>query len=195
MAFHRRYQRAPFTMSYILFQGRLQKDWIMEKRIIVISGYFNPLHVGHLDYMEQAKKLGDKLIVIVNNDHQVKIKRSTPFMNESDRMRIVKSVRCVDNVVLSLDRDATVVKTLKSVHEMYNLQRGWVVRSNFDVIFANGGDRQEDSTPEEEFCRQVGIETVYGVGGGKRESSSSLIGNVVTHVAREEFSLKDWDKL
>lgn len=163
-------------------------------KIIVISGYFNPLHVGHLDYIEQAKELGDRLLVIVNNDDQVKIKGSIPFMNESDRMRIIKSIGCVDDVVLSSDVDASVLKTLKCIHEMYSLQRGWIGNRNFEVVFANGGDRQEGNTPEEEFCREVGIETVYGVGGGKRESSSKLIDNV-THVARDTFSLRDWDKL
>ena len=165
-------------------------------KIIVISGYFNPLHVGHLDYIEQAKELGDKLLVIVNNDDQVKIKGSTPFMNESDRMRILKSIGCVDDVVLSSDTDATVLKTLKSIHAMYDrlLRTHDGDSRNFQVVFANGGDRQEGNTPEEEFCREVGIETVYGIGGGKRESSSNLIGNVA-HVARDTFSLKDWDKL
>ena len=148
-------------------------------RIIVISGYFNPLHVGHLDYMEQAKELGDKLFVIVNNDDQVKIKGSAPFMNESDRMRIVNSIECVDDVILSLDTDATVLKTLKSMHEMYELKNGDSrnLSHYFQVVFANGGDRQDGNTPEEEFCKEVGIETVYGVGGGKRESSSELINN------------------
>ena len=159
-----------------------------KKKIVVISGYFNPLHVGHLDYIEQAKELGDKLLVIVNNDDQVKIKGSIPFMSESDRMRILKSIKCVDGVILSSDTDSTVLKTLRSIHEMYNLQRGWAGNSNFDVVFANGGDRQKGNTPEEEFCKEVGIETVYGVGGSKRESSSRLIG-------RNTFSLKDWDKL
>ena len=115
-------------------------------------------------------------------------------MNESDRMRIIKSIGCVDDVVLSSDVDASVLKTLKCIHEMYSLQRGWIGNRNFEVVFANGGDRQEGNTPEEEFCREVGIETVYGVGGGKRESSSKLIDNV-THVARDTFSLRDWDKL
>ena len=70
-------------------------------RIVVVSGYFNPLHVGHLDYLESAKKLGDFLIVIVNNDDQVKIKGSTPFMSLEDRIRIVKSLDCVSQAVPS----------------------------------------------------------------------------------------------
>ena len=157
-------------------------------RVVVISGYFNPLHVGHLDYIYEAKKLGEKLLVIVNNDKQVKIKDSVPFMNEHDRMRIVESITPVSGAILSIDNDGSVVQTLKSIYNMYNLAHGWCSSSTVSIIFANGGDRKLGNTPEEEFCREVGIETVYGVGGGKRESSSRLIG-------RNTFSLKDWDKL
>ena len=65
-------------------------------KIAIISGYFNPLHVGHLDYMEAAKAMADKLVVIVNSDYQVTLKGSTPFMNEADRLKIVKSLKCVE---------------------------------------------------------------------------------------------------
>ena len=146
-------------------------------RVVVISGYFNPLHVGHLDYIYEAKKLGEKLLVIVNNDEQVKIKGSVPFMNEHDRMRIVESITPVSGAILSIDTDGSVVQTLKNIYTKYNLAHGWFAKSTANIIFANGGDRKLGNTPEEEFCKEVGIETVYGVGGGKRESSSELIAN------------------
>ena len=146
-------------------------------RIVVISGYFNPLHVGHLDYIYEAKKLGEKLLVIVNNDEQVKIKGSVPFMSQDDRIRIVESIAPVSAAVLSIDRDESVIETLRIIHNKYNFAHGWYEESTVDIIFANGGDRGIGSTPEEDFCTEVGIETVYGVGGGKTESSSKLIAN------------------
>lgn len=78
----------------------------MSGRVVVVSGYFNPIHSGHIDYLESAKERGDYLIVIVNNDHQVSLKGSDPFMDENERLRIVKSLRCVDKAVISIDEDA-----------------------------------------------------------------------------------------
>ena len=139
-------------------------------RVVVISGYFNPLHTGHLDYIECAQKLGDTLVVIVNNDKQVVIKGSSSFMNESARLRIAGSVKGVSKAILSIDQDGSVVKTLESIWETYS------VDPFFDkMIFANGGDRKEGEVPEVKFCEKVGIKAVYGVGGEKVESSSNLI--------------------
>ena len=93
-------------------------------KVVVISGYFNPLHTGHLDYIDGAAKLGDRLIVIVNNDEQVKLKGSTPFMDQVSRMRIVNAIKGVGRVVLSIDTDESVVQTLKSIYkEMYNRKK------------------------------------------------------------------------
>ena len=139
-------------------------------RVVIISGYFNPLHVGHLDYIESAKKLGDQLIVIVNNEAQVELKGSVPFMAEEDRLRIVKSIREVNQAVLSIDAGRSVIETLK---QQYN--RLSVDPFIDEIIFGNGGDRTEGNSPEEEFCKEVGIRTVYGVGGDKSRSSSTLI--------------------
>ena len=80
-------------------------------KLVIISGYFNPLHAGHLDYIEAAKSLGDKLWIIINSDNQVKIKGSVPFQNEYDRLRIVRCLKPVDNAILSIDKDATVINT------------------------------------------------------------------------------------
>ena len=139
-------------------------------RVVVISGYFNPLHTGHLDYIECAQKLGDTLVVIVNNDKQVTIKGSVPFMNESARLRIAGAVKGVSNAILSIDQDGSVVRTLESIWETYS------VDPFFDeMIFANGGDRKEGSVPETKFCKKAGVKEVYGVGGEKVESSSNLL--------------------
>jgi len=142
-------------------------------RVVVISGYFNPLHCGHLDYIESASKLGDRLVVIVNNDEQVKLKGSCPFMNEKDRARIVASLTHVDHVFLSSDNDETVVESLKGIYDVYRNEYFFE-----DMIFANGGDRNENNSPEEEYCVSEGILTAYSVGGEKVQSSRTLLDNI-----------------
>ncbi len=140
-------------------------------RVVIISGYFNPLHTGHLDYIEAAKKLGDKLIVIVNNDRQVGLKESVPFMDEIDRCRIVQSIGVVSSAVLSVDEDSTVCKSVKAEYDKH-CNDPFI----YDIIFANGGDRKEGGVPEDEVCERLGIKLVYNVGGEKTQSSSGLIG-------------------
>jgi len=138
--------------------------------VVVISGYFNPLHTGHLDYIKDASKLGDKLVVIINNDEQVDLKGSTPFMKEVDRMRIISAIKGVDRVVLSIDTDSSVVQTIRLLYNEY------AVNWDFDnMIFANGGDRGKNNSPEEAYCSWRKIKTVYNVGGEKTQSSSNLI--------------------
>jgi cytidyltransferase-like protein len=129
--------------------------------VVAVSGYFNPLHVGHLKMLEDAKKLGNILVAIVNSDAQVKLKGSVPFMHEKDRMRIVNAIGAVDRVVLSIDKDRTVCRTLAHVRP---------------DIFANGGDRASArDIPEDKICRKLGIRMIFGVGGKKIISSSGLI--------------------
>jgi len=133
----------------------------MKKKITVaVSGYFNPLHVGHLEMIKKARKLGDRLIVIVNNDHQVKLKGSVPFMSQADRLKIVSSIRWVDKVFLSIDRDLSVCKSLAKA------------KPN---IFANGGDRKNfGDVPEYDICQKLKIKMVDGLG-KKIRASSTLI--------------------
>ena len=139
-------------------------------RIAIISGYFNPIHTGHLDYIKAASKLGNKLVVIVNNDKQVSLKGSTPFMKEVERMRIVNAIKGVSKTVLSIDTDEAVTETIKSIYNEYS------VDYFFDsMIFANGGDRTIGNSPEEEYCKWRGIKTDYNVGGKKTQSSSELL--------------------
>lgn len=139
-------------------------------KVVVISGYFNPIHTGHLDYINAASDMGDKLVVIVNNDKQVSIKGSTPFMEEVQRMRIVNSIKGVNKTVLSIDIDGAVTETLKLIYDEYS------VDYFFDsMVFANGGDRTKGNSPEEEYCNWRGIRTAYNVGGKKTQSSSELL--------------------
>lgn len=128
-------------------------------KVVCTSGYFNPLHKGHVEYMEKAKALGDKLVVIVNNDHQRALKGSKEFMDEQERMIIVRALRCVDEVVLSIDEDSSVCKTLEMIKP---------------DIFAKGGDRFNSEIPEAKVCERLGIEMVDGLG-GKIQSSSWLL--------------------
>ena len=127
---------------------------------VAVSGYFDPIHIGHLDYLKLAKKLGDKLVVIVNNNHQCILKKGKPFMDESDRVEIVKCLKMVDEVFLSVDMDKTVCASLESVKP---------------DIFAKGGDRSTSEVPESSICKKYNIEMIDGLG-AKIRSSSDLTG-------------------
>ena len=142
-------------------------------RIGIVSGYFNPIHTGHLDYIEGAKENCDLLYVIVNNDDQVTYKGSTPFMDEDSRVRIVGALRCVDQAVVSIDDNPTVVKTIAHIHKSH---RDDPFVESFS--FMNGGDRGDSNTPEADFCEKNNINLIYNVGGTKTESSSDLLGKV-----------------
>ena len=130
------------------------------QKIIAVSGYFDPLHVGHLEYFELAKKLGDRLFVIVNNDYQASLKKQKSFMNENDRLEIIKSLSIVDNAILSIDKDKSVSETLEKIKP---------------DIFGNGGDQIKGSILEEETCIKNGIEIVDQLG-KKIRSSSEITG-------------------
>ncbi len=126
---------------------------------VCTSGYFNPLHKGHIRLLKEAKALGDYLIVIVNNDIQVELKGSKLFMDQEERAEIIASLACVDEVMISIDQDRTVCNTLALVNP---------------DIFAKGGDSTGDNIPEQEICRTFDIQLCLDVGGGKIQSSSWL---------------------
>ena len=129
-------------------------------RIVAVSGGFDPLHPGHIDMIEAARSLGDSLIVLLNTDEFLIRKKGRAFMTWHQRARVVGSLRAVDMVVPVIDEDDTVCETLRQVRP---------------TIFANGGDRFADNTPEVQICRDLGIEIEFRVGGGKVESSSQLL--------------------
>jgi cytidyltransferase-like protein len=131
----------------------------MPKTIIAVSGYFNPLHRGHIEYFENSKKIGDILVVIVNNDDQVIMKKGKTFMSLEDRLVIIRSLACVDMAIASIDTDRTVCKTLECL------------RPHF---FANGGDQFNDVIPESNVCDKLKIKMVDGMG-GKIQSSSWIL--------------------
>jgi cytidyltransferase-like protein len=128
--------------------------------VVAVSGYFDPIHVGHLEYLKLAKQLGDKLIVIVNNDKQAILKKRKSFMNEKDRMEIVSALQCVDEVFLSIDDNKSVCKSLEFLKPS---------------IFANGGDRSLSEIPETAIIEKYSIKMVDGLG-EKIRSSSKITG-------------------
>ena len=135
-------------------------------KVIITSGYFNPIHTGHINLLREARELGDLLVVIVNNDKQVGIKGSSKFMPEQERLGIVESIRYVDEVFLSIDKykwpngAVPVIKSLAKVKP---------------DIFANGGDRKSfGDVPEYDICRKLKIKMVDGLG-KKIRASSTLI--------------------
>ena len=142
-------------------------------RIGIVSGYFNPIHTGHLDYLEGARQECDILYVIVNNDHQVGIKGSKQFMDDNARLRIVRALRCVDKAMVSVDEDSTVVRSISKIHKRYADDPFMT-----GLYFMNGGDRKTYNTPEAQVCEELGIHLLYRVGGGKTQSSSTLLQKV-----------------
>ena len=139
-------------------------------RVVVISGFFNPIHCGHIDYIRAAASLGDKLIVIVNNDEQVRLKGTIPFMSEEDRLKIVSNIKGVDSAVISVDEDGTVCESVRVEHHKHYNDYFFT-----SMVFANGGDRKEGGIPEDILKDELGIGMIYNVGGEKTESSSGLI--------------------
>ena len=133
-------------------------------KTIVVSGGFDPVHIGHLHLFEEAKKLGDYLIVVLNSDKFLKDKKNFVFMPAKERKQIILGFSCVDEVVDSVDEDNTVIKTLEMLSS----------KSKID-IFANGGDRKNNKDiPEHEICKKNNIEMVFDIGGDKIQSSSDL---------------------
>ncbi len=130
--------------------------------VVATSGGFDPLHVGHVRLIQAAKKLGDRLIVIVNGDDWLKRKKGYVFMNIKHRMELIKSIKGVDEVMEWDDGTPTVSGALKKIKP---------------DIFAKGGDRTgSDNVPEAVICKEIGCKIVYNVGNdGKSESSSWLL--------------------
>ncbi len=132
---------------------------------VIVSGGFDPIHVGHLDMLKEASEYADKLIVILNNSQFLIRKKGFEFMPENERKQIIQSIKYVDEVVISIDTDNSVNETIKEIS-----------KKNKILYFANGGDRRYPSdTRESKTCKNLDIEMIFGVGGGKIQSSSELV--------------------
>jgi cytidyltransferase-like protein len=142
------------------------KNKNMKPKAIIVSGYFNPIHKGHIEYFNNAKACGDRLIVIVNSDNQRALKGSKEFQKEDERVFIVSNIKSVDEVVLSIDQDKTQCETLRNLY--FNLNE------LYQLAFANGGDQNNTSIPEAPVCLELGIDLIEGLG-EKIQSSSWLL--------------------
>ena len=142
----------------------------MKKKLITVavSGGFDPIHIGHVELMEEARALGDRLVVILNNDHWLKKKKGYVFMSEDERVKIIRALRAVDEVILTAHPASPT--DMSVCRELEKLQPD---------IFANGGDRKADNIPEYELCERLGIKMAFNVGpSGKIQSSSWLVEKV-----------------
>lgn len=142
------------------------------RRIIVaVSGGFDPVHSGHIKLFKEAKKLGDELVVILNNDNWLKKKKGFVFMREEERKIVIESIKWVDRVIISdhasNPKDMSVGKELEKL---------------VPDIFANGGDRKFSNIPEVDVCKRLGIKMIFNVGGGKIQSSSWLLKSFLDNV-------------
>ena len=138
----------------------------MKPKAIIVSGYFNPLHKGHLELFEKAKAAGDQLWVVVNSDLQRALKGSKEFMDQDERLLIVSAIGIVDKALISIDTDKTQCATLADLANKYS--------SAYELYFANGGDQNNDSIPEVPVCNEKGIGLIEGLG-DKIQSSSWLL--------------------
>lgn len=144
-------------------------------KTVAVSGGFDPIHIGHLRMFEEARKLGDRLVVIINNDNWLKTKKGFAFMPEEERAEIIKGFACVDDVYITKhtenDPDRSVCKALAELKP---------------DIFANGGDRKDvRDIPEAAVCEEHGIEMIFGIGAGGKVQSSSWLTNAVKEVGRD----------
>jgi cytidyltransferase-like protein len=138
----------------------------MKLKAIILSGYFNPLHKGHIELFHNAKAEGDALFVIINNDLQRALKGSKEFMKENERVLLVSELAVVDRAFLSVDEDRTVCASLEKIDKEFSNQ--------YDLYFANGGDQNNESIPEVPVCKSLGIGLIEGLG-DKVQSSSWLL--------------------
>ena len=137
-----------------------------KSKAIIVSGYFNPLHKGHLELFEKAKTAGDQLWVIVNSDLQRELKGSKEFMLEDERLLIVSAIGIVDKALISIDKDKTQCATLGDLADKYS--------SEYELYFANGGDQNNDTIAEVHVCKEKGIGLIDRLG-DKIQSSSWLL--------------------
>jgi cytidyltransferase-like protein len=140
--------------------------------VVVVSGGFDPLHIGHIRMFERAKALGDKLVVILNNDNWLAAKKQHVFMPDHERAEVIRALRVVDDVVLTKHgpnpTDMSVSLELSEIKP---------------DIFANGGDRKLDNIPEVAICNEIGCEMIFNIGdGGKIQSSSWLLADYLKKV-------------
>ncbi len=151
-----------------------------KKIVVAVSGGFDPIHVGHVRMFREAKKLGDELVVILNNDNWLRAKKIHIFMPDKERKEVLEALGPVDRVVLT--KHGKNPKDMSVCRELAELKPD---------IFANGGDRKHDNIPEVPVCDAIGCEMVFNVGdGGKVQSSSWLLADYVARAAKRDAAKK-----
>ena len=133
--------------------------------IILVSGGFDPIHSGHIKLINDANKYGD-VIVLLNSDEWLRNKKGKAFLSFDERKIIMKNIKGVIDVIEFDDSDKTCIDGIKKAKLLYK---------NNTIKFANGGDRNNETTPEKEFCDKNDIETLFGIGGNDKSNSSSWI--------------------
>ena len=157
-------------------------DW--RKSIIVLSGGFDPVHKGHLRMFREASNLGHQVIVGLNSDDWLTRKKGKPFMNFEERKEILEGFRYVNQVLPFDDSDDTASDLIRRVHTIYDSEshdhnyadldhQGMI--DYYKIYFANGGDRTSKNVPEMSVCKELDVTMLWGIGGGKIQSSSWLI--------------------
>jgi D-beta-D-heptose 7-phosphate kinase/D-beta-D-heptose 1-phosphate adenosyltransferase len=141
------------------------------KKVVAVSGGFDPVHIGHVRLFNEARKLGDELVVILNNDNWFGIKGRHLFMSGKERKEIIESFESVDRVILSKHKPSKKVFDRTALE--YSICRE--LKELKPDIFANGGDRFADDIPEFKLCKKLGIKMVFNVGSGGKVRSSSLL--------------------
>ena len=133
--------------------------------LVLISGGFDPIHSGHIYLIQEASKHGE-VVVLLNSDKWLRMKKGKEFLPFNERKIIMKSIKHVIDVLSFDDTDKTVIKGIKNAISKY---------PNHKIRFANGGDRNGESTPEKKFCIENNIEMLWGIGGNNKSNSSSWI--------------------
>ena len=163
---------------------KIKRKW--HKNIVILSGGFDPVHIGHIRMFREASQLGHYVIVGLNSDDWLTRKKGKPFMPWEERKEIIESMRYVNQVLPFDDSDDTASDLIKRVHTLYNSNSysheysdlGHIgMLDYYQIYFANGGDRGEGNVPEVDVCKELDVEMLWGVGGGKIQSSSDLIKN------------------
>ena len=144
-------------------------------KVVIVSGGFDPIHSGHILYLLEAKKLGDRLIIALNSDEWLIKKKGKEFMPFEERKIILENIRSVDQVIgFEDDNLGSCINALKSIKDMF---------PNDEIIFANGGDRNKENIPE---MSEEGVQFLFGVGGNfKRNSSSSILDKWVNFIQKK----------
>ena len=147
-----------------------KENWI--KNIIIVSGGFDPVHKGHIRMFREAANFGANVIVGLNSDEWLTRKKGKSFMKWDERAEILESCKFINQVIPFDDSDDTASDAIKRVFDMYNADS-----SDYNIYFANGGDRKLGNVPEFDNCRELGVVMLWNFGGGKIQSSSDLTKN------------------